>query len=442
MTAAAFRLGLPQDLAPRLPVALLAVAFLGFYWWILKREFGCRAAWIAVLILGTTGVWLGYSQVGVTDIPLAATWSAAMFLCLPWVARGEARYLPAAAAMLGLAVLAKGLVPIALALPLVWWARRAPLRPLTWIRIAGIFLAVALPWYFLCYWRNGWPFLEDFIVKQHFARVTSGSLMHVQPWWFYLRWLPAELLPWTPLLVLLFRPGSYRDPRRRYLLALAVFGLVMFSAAVNKLPGYVLPLVPPIAALMAISVDETAGHFGSARPWLVACGLLLVAFPIAATVLPDALNHGLSKAARPPFQAAWLLAAAPAVAGWLLDSRGKRLAAVFTLAAGVTAGVVYLKVIALPKLNETVSARNLWGRIADRAAEVCVDGLDRSWRYGLNYYSITPLPDCSATPTAWRIRQEPDQPPHLYPATPIPGGAARVPVDLLSCGVITSTLRN
>src|SRR6476661_7114653 len=40
MQAAAFRLGLGPDTAPRLPVILLSVAFLGFYWWILNREFG------------------------------------------------------------------------------------------------------------------------------------------------------------------------------------------------------------------------------------------------------------------------------------------------------------------------------------------------------------------------------------------------------------------
>src|SRR5207237_1081919 len=97
--------------------------FLGFYWWILRREFGCRAAWLAALILGSSGMWIGYSQVGVTDVPLAATFSAAMLLALPWVARRDVHMLPAASAMLGLAVLAKGLVPLALATPLVLpWA--------------------------------------------------------------------------------------------------------------------------------------------------------------------------------------------------------------------------------------------------------------------------------------------------------------------------------
>src|SRR2546429_1501178 len=78
MSGAAFKLGMGPELAPRLPVALLAAGFLGFYWWILRREFGCRAAWLAALILGSSGMWIGYSQVGVTDLPLATTFSAAM----------------------------------------------------------------------------------------------------------------------------------------------------------------------------------------------------------------------------------------------------------------------------------------------------------------------------------------------------------------------------
>src|ERR1700757_3741321 len=59
MIASGFRLGLGPELAPRLPVAALAVVFLGFYWWVLRREFGCRAAWFAVLILGTSAGWVG-----------------------------------------------------------------------------------------------------------------------------------------------------------------------------------------------------------------------------------------------------------------------------------------------------------------------------------------------------------------------------------------------
>src|SRR6185369_10458677 len=83
MTGAAFRAGLGADLAPRLPVALVAVAFLIFYWWILNREFGCRAAWLATIMLGTSAGWFFFGHAGVPDLPVSATFSAAMLLALP-----------------------------------------------------------------------------------------------------------------------------------------------------------------------------------------------------------------------------------------------------------------------------------------------------------------------------------------------------------------------
>src|SRR5881396_3806992 len=54
MIAAAFRAGLGDDLAPRAPVALLAVLFLGFFFWSLRREFGVRPAAFATAILATS----------------------------------------------------------------------------------------------------------------------------------------------------------------------------------------------------------------------------------------------------------------------------------------------------------------------------------------------------------------------------------------------------
>ena len=119
MEAVFFRAGFGAEIAPRLPVALLAVAFLGFYWWILRREFGGRPASFATAILGTSAAWIVSSQIGTTDLPLAATYSAAMLLALPWVRRREPAFLPWVAALLGLAVLAKGPVAVVLACPVL-----------------------------------------------------------------------------------------------------------------------------------------------------------------------------------------------------------------------------------------------------------------------------------------------------------------------------------
>ena len=432
MTGAGFRLGLGTELAPRLPVALLAVAFLGFYWWMVRREFGCRAAWMAALILGTCGMWLGYSQAGVTDLPLCATFSAAMLLAMPWIARRDMRLLPAASAAMGFAVLAKGLTPLVLAapvVPFVWWfGRNLPggkrqttegdrlshpaLRDLCRLRVVAPFLVVALPWYLICYLRNGIAFLMVFFWQQQVRRFTSGELLHGQKWWFYLPVLAGALLPWTPLVALAARRAAWGDRRRLFLLAWVVFGMLFFSLSVNKLAGYVLPLLPAAALLVALGLEESA----DARAWLAACAILLAAFPVAVQALPAALAHGLSRAPRPVFDWWWLAPAPVAAAVWMLEARGKRLAAVAAIAAGVGAGVFYVKQSAAPQVDALASARGLWRGMADRAGDVCIANLERDWGYGLNYYSVTPLPECSAQTRPLWLVQAPGQPPRLVPA--------------------------
>ncbi len=407
MSAAGYRLGLGPETGTRLPVALLSVAFLVFFWWILNREFGCRAAWLATLILGTSAAWIGFSQVGVTDLPLTATFSAAMLLSLPWIARREQRMLPVASAMLGFAVLAKGLVPLVLAAPvlLAWRNFRDLLR----LRAILPFLIVALPWYLVCYAQNGWPFIDEFFVKHHFSRFASTELQHVQPPWFYLPVLAALLLPWTPLLPLLFRRENLADPRLRFLSAWVLFGLLFFSAATNKLPGYLLPLFPALAALAGVALDRVR----EARPWLAACALLLLAYVIAGPMLAPAVSNGLSQAPLPAFHWTWILPLAVAAAAVALDTRGRRLAAVFGIAAATAAGVAWLKLDTVPQVDRLASSRSLAAEIAPRVSQTCAGDIGRDWRYGLAFYLHAPLPDCASAPRPIRVEQQPGQPPHL-----------------------------
>jgi len=411
MTAAGFRLGLGPDLAPRLPVAIMGVAFLVFFWRILNREYGCMAAGCATLILGTTVEWIVFSQVGVTDLPLTAAFSAAMLLAMPWIRKGDPRRLPWAGALLGIAVLAKGLVPIALAAPLAIGVWKRPVRESA--RAVVLFsiplVVIALPWYVLCYRANGTAFLHDFFWVHHFERVTSGVLMHVEPWWFYARVLPAALVPWTPLLVTAARPTLYRDRGTLFLLVVALWGLVFFSIPVNKLPGYILPVLPATAALFGIALQERR----RLPSLLAACALLLAVFPVAAPILPQIVANGLAKAGFPAFQPYWLLPIPIAAGVWLLEVRGRRMAAIFVIAAGAAAGIAYLKITAMPNVDRMATSRRLWAEVAGRATSTCVENIHRAWRYPLNYYSVDPLPECADTPRPVHVIQIPGQPPRV-----------------------------
>jgi 4-amino-4-deoxy-L-arabinose transferase-like glycosyltransferase len=399
MTGLAFRLGIGEDLAPRLPVALASVAFLIFYYLTLRRLFGSTAAFFAAAILGTSAGWLALSEIGVTDLPMSAAFAAAMLLGLEWMNKGGELKLVAAGALLGLAVLAKGLVPLVLVLPLLWMARR---RWRGWLRPWPIlaFVAVAFPWYVLCTMRNGAAFLQEFFWRHHFERFTSGSLMHQQPVWYYIPILLAGFYPWTPLLALLFRRKFYADSSRRFLLAWLLFGFVFFSASTNKLPGYLLPLFPAAAALLGVGLAE--GRKGG--KWLLACcALWLALVPSIAGALPAILSSGLSEARVAEIH--WLptlAAVALAAVVWRLASRQKGIA-VALVVAGVAAGVVFVKIKIFPALDRTVSARQIWREAAPIRSRTCVEDVSRNLRYGLNYYSVVPLEDCAAQPREYRI---------------------------------------
>ena len=405
MTATGFRIGLNEDLAPRLPVALLSVSFLAFYYWRLRREFGAQPALFSTIILGTSAGWLAYSHVAVTDLPMSVFFSAAMLIGMAWLRTGSPGALTGAAALLGIAVLAKGFVPLALAIPFAWVARHK-LREMLKLPPILVFLAVAAPWYILCFMRNGYVFWQTIFWEQQVGRFRSAALQHAQPVWFYLPVLAAAMFPWTPVAALLFRRNSYADERRTLLLLWLVFGLIFFSAFLNKLPGYILPLLPPAAALMGLALSETGAR------WVMptAAAMLCLIGPVAA-ILPQALAGGLTKSHLPAWSLTWLLPLALVPVVW----RAPRQAGVFLAAAGMTAGVIYIKLISFPAIEQVYSARPLWRRIAPISARVCVEEIPRNWRSGLNYYSVTPLPDCERSPQPIHVKPSPGGVPAISP---------------------------
>jgi 4-amino-4-deoxy-L-arabinose transferase-like glycosyltransferase len=405
MTGGSSRLGLSEELAPRVPVACLSVAFLAFYYWSLRREFGARPALFSTIILGTSAGWLTYSYAAVTDLPMSVFFSAAMLSGMAWLRTGAKRSLILAAGLLGVAVLAKGFVPLALAIPFAWIARRR-MREMLSIAPILTFLAVAAPWYALCWARNGPVFWRTIFWEQQVGRFTSAALQHAQPVWFYLPVFAALLFPWTPAVALLFRRDAYSDERRILLLLWLMFGLVFFSVATNKLPGYVLPLLPPAAALIGIGLSEA-----NAR-WVVpaSAAMLCLIGPVA-TILPQLLAGGLSRSHLPAWNFAWLLPLALVPVVW----RMPRSIAIFLTAIALTAGVIYIKLASFPAIDAAYSARPIWRQIAAAPDSVCVEEIPRNWRWGLNYYSVTPLPGCAQTPRPVHVTQLPGGAPAISP---------------------------
>jgi 4-amino-4-deoxy-L-arabinose transferase-like glycosyltransferase len=221
---------------------------------------------------------IAFSHAAATDMPFSAMLTIAMVCAAvilgltrdentpilprtPWLA------LVSFGLVLGLAVLAKG--PAAIALcggAAFFWALftkrwRDAFRLTHPVAIAS-FCLTALPWYVLCARRNP-DFFRVFIIEHNFKRYFTPEFQHVQPFWFYVPVLLVALLPWTALLLWSSVDGTVRLWRTRrtsastlFLICWAGFCLAFFTISRSKLPGYVLPAVPAIVAIIAHSTSS------------------------------------------------------------------------------------------------------------------------------------------------------------------------------------------
>jgi 4-amino-4-deoxy-L-arabinose transferase-like glycosyltransferase len=402
-TAVATLLGLNPDLAGRLPVAILSLAFLALWFVLLKAEFGERAAATSALLLATSAAWLTYSELCLTDVPMAAFFSLAVAFALTVLRSGpSARNLAALGACLGAAVLAKGLLPLVLAVPLLWFLRRHWRR--WWIALAT-FTLLAGPWYALVLVRNGHAFLDVFFFRQQLSRLYSQSLQHVQPLYFYVPVLLACLFPWTPLIAS-FRSRLWDDTRVRLLTSVFLFGLIFLSFSLNKLPGYLVPLLPSVFALIGVSVAESSRAFEN-RIWLVGCALLIALIPFVGRWIPVLLTSKIGSLRQ------LLLASLPITVGMMIFfalplivaiALSPRLAAPALTLCCLLAGL-YVKSVIYPTIDREASPRVTWHEISLRADDVCDAGLHRAWRYGLAFYRGSLLPLCSDSPKPIQLRQ-------------------------------------
>ena len=394
MSAPLFAMGWTPEVAARLPVALLSLAFLALAAWLVAREFGGEVSAVAIGLLATSAGWVAYSNFCLTDLPMAVFFSLALLLALP-VLRSEpdlhglaVRFL-GIGACLGMGVLAKGLVPLALSVPLAWFLRRWWRS--WWLAAVGVF-GVAGPWYLAMYERHGMAFVQELFVKHHLERMYSTALQHVQPWYYYAPVLLAALFPWTPMLALFAAKREVAwGERRKLLLATVVFGFVFFSAFLNKLPGYLLPLLPPLFVVMAAEREgRTVVELG--KKWLVAPAALIALIPLVAKGLPDALAAGkISAFHLGHLGATELFYVAVPLAALVL---GRRSWLCVLLVLSVVAGGILLKATAYKTLDERVSARGLWREIQQRRLSVCDAGINREWAYGLSFYLGSELPVC------------------------------------------------
>ncbi len=399
----------------RLPVALLSLGFLVFFYWVVFCEFGTQTAVLATCILSTSAGWVAYSDAGVFDAPLVVFTSSALFCLLPYVRNPDVKLTGARpycfGVLLGLAVLSKGLVA-----PIVVFFALLPVLGEQSRRIFSLFhyktllpfLFVCTPWYIACYLHNGTPFINEFILRHHVYRFFSSSLQHEQPLLFYIPVLLVFLLPWVPLLVNLQPRAILRDSRERLFGSWIVGTIVFFSLSVNKLPAYILPVLPPLAILLAVHYNRHPR-----RIVVFASALMLLLVPLAGMLLPEAMASGFSRAwADLDFRSitvgnGWGLTLVAACALAILRLHGPWPLVVVSMAAAIL--ITQLKLNTYPVLSRTAGVREFYLENQEQANEGCIEDTRRHTLYGLRHYSRDRIPECTRLLQPLRIRGNPPQ---------------------------------
>lgn len=270
MTALAYEVFGVNEWSARLWIALSGAAGLIVTALAAARWYGARVGWLTGLVLLATPAWNFGAHFNTLDMSVSAMLAGVLAGVLlaqhPQASARQCRHwMWFAWGAMALAILAKGLIGIVLpGLVLVAYtllARDWALwRRLHLVSGALLMLAIVVPWFVLVSLRNP-EFPQFFFIHEHWERYTSTVHHRPGPAWYFVPQLLIDVLPWLGLMVaavsVVRQEPSASGFRPKLLLAVWVGAIfVFFSASGSKLPGYILPIFPALAVLMALALDS------------------------------------------------------------------------------------------------------------------------------------------------------------------------------------------
>ncbi len=284
LIAASYLVDGPSELAARLPSALAGLALAWLSYAIGRRWYDSTTGVLAGAIVATTYGCFAMARQALPDLLLTvwvvlSTWALIRALS-PGNGPGEPavdtasyqrRWLIIGATAAGMACLTKGpvgaVLPAIVAAPLALWEHRTQAGRWRWppvlsrpavLAAIGVFTLITAPWFLAMAERHGSEYLARFFVGENLLRFTTTEFNESRPTWFYLPILAGGFLPWTPFIAL-WIPSVVRTLRTRRaptaaslrLTVWALAPLIFYTLSIGKQPRYILPMLPPIAILLA-----------------------------------------------------------------------------------------------------------------------------------------------------------------------------------------------
>ncbi len=415
-----------HDWSARLPSASFAFIMAALIYLHMRRFRPGGHLDAALITVACAGI-IGFARGASTDMQMAAPFSIGLLGWYAWYETDSKFWLFDIYFFTGVATLAKG--PVAPFLAIVIIVAFAALRrewsivkrSLWWPGVA-LYLAIVLPW-FIAVQNDNPTFFREFFWEHNLERFATNRYQHEQPFWYYFVVVLLALMPWTVVAVRALIDGiqtsvaewrlrhaamAKRKPNRpgdafpEFLVIWAFIPIIFFSFSQSKLPGYVLPSIPPITILIGdylyrkratgLNRWELAGH-AALLGIMTMFTLLLPWFVVHGPVLPPVRPLGIA-----------FLSAAGAALLIVIVAKGFGLARLRLATSGVLVVLVlfiygvgpFFGIPEIPStkrvihlLDRSYSARPLAQRLVDFAPgneTVAVFRVRRDMEYGLAFY--------------------------------------------------------
>jgi 4-amino-4-deoxy-L-arabinose transferase-like glycosyltransferase len=282
----------------RLPSVLGALTAVAATFFLVRLFAGVETAFTAGLLLGMSVLLMSEAKIAKTDAALLGSIVVAqavlMRVYLSVRSPGTVTPPTRALVMLGWAAFAFGILIkgpvvalvcgasiIAVSLADHDWRWLSRLHALTGFGLAVLIIA---PWAIAIGIVSGGQFYQQSLGGDFATKLIGEQETHGGPYGYYA--MLAHLTFWPGSLALL--PGivvgiaRWREPAIRYLLLWAATAWLMFEVAPTKLPHYVLPAYPALAALCALWLTDAAA---SSRTQRIAAAISLALFLLVGLAL-------------------------------------------------------------------------------------------------------------------------------------------------------------
>src|ERR1700723_3521787 len=262
-----------HDWAARLPSFTFAFIMSALIYLHMRRFRAGGHLDAALITVACAGI-ISFARGASTDMQMAAPLAIGLLGWYAWYETGSKFWLFDIYFFTGVATLAKGPVAPFLAAVIIaafaflrreW---RILFRSFWWPGVL-LYFALVLPWFIAVQYQNP-TFFREFFLEHNLERFATDRYQHVQPFWYYLVVVVLAMMPWTVVAAralidgILTSVAEWRlrrlNPRRRvpkrpgdafpeFLVLWALIPIIFFTFSQSKLPGYILPSIPPLAIL-------------------------------------------------------------------------------------------------------------------------------------------------------------------------------------------------